>query len=43
MILFDILTWLFLIGGAAFSIIGGIGIVRMPEFYSRLHLSLIHI
>ena len=37
MILFDILTWLFLIGGAAFSIIGGIGIVRMPEFYSRLH------
>jgi multicomponent Na+:H+ antiporter subunit G len=37
MILFDILTWIFLIGGAAFSIIGGIGIVRMPEFYSRLH------
>jgi len=37
MILLDILTWLFLIGGAAFSIIGGIGIVRMPEFYSRLH------
>ncbi len=37
MILFDILTWLFLLGGAAFSIIGGVGIVRMPEFYSRLH------
>jgi multicomponent Na+:H+ antiporter subunit G len=37
MIVLDILTWLFLIGGAAFSIIGGIGILRMPDFYSRLH------
>lgn len=36
-ILLDILTWFFLIGGAFFSIVGGIGIVRMPEFYSRLH------
>jgi len=36
-ILLDILTWIFLIGGAFFSIVGGIGIVRMPEFYSRLH------
>lgn len=37
MIVFDSLTWLFLIGGAVFSVIGGVGIVRMPEFYSRLH------
>ena len=37
MLILDLLTWVFLIGGAAFSIIGGIGIVRMPEFYSRLH------
>lgn len=36
-ILMDVLTWVFLIGGALFSIVGGIGIVRMPEFYSRLH------
>ncbi len=37
MILLDILSWIFLITGAFFSIVGGIGIVRMPEFYSRLH------
>ena len=36
-LLFDILTWIFLIGGSFFSIVGGIGILRMPEFYSRLH------
>lgn len=36
-LLFDILTWLMILGGAFFSIVGGIGIVRMPEFYSRLH------
>ncbi len=26
-----------LLAGAAFSVIGGIGIVRLPEFYSRMH------
>ena len=36
-ILLDLLTWIFLIGGSFFSIVGGIGILRMPEFYSRLH------
>lgn len=36
-ILIDVLTWIFLIGGSFFSIVGGIGILRMPEFYSRLH------
>lgn len=37
MIVFDILTWIFLLGGSFFSIVGGIGIVRLPEFFSRLH------
>lgn len=37
MIVLDILTWIFLIGGSFFSIVGGIGIVRLPEFFSRLH------
>ena len=37
MIVLDILTWVFLITGSFFSIVGGIGIVRLPEFYSRLH------
>lgn len=29
--------WLFLLAGSTFSIIGGLGIVRFPDFYSRLH------
>ena len=37
MIVFDVLTWIFLIGGSFFSIVGGVGIVRLPEFFSRLH------
>ena len=30
-------VWATLIAGGVFAIIGGIGIVRLPEFYSRLH------
>ena len=37
MIALDILTWVFLIAGSFFAVVGGIGIVRLPEFYSRLH------
>ena len=37
MIVFEIISWAFLILGAFFSVVGGIGIVRMPEFFSRLH------
>jgi multicomponent Na+:H+ antiporter subunit G len=37
MIVLDILTWIFLLTGSFFAIVGGIGIVRLPEFYSRLH------
>lgn len=33
----DGISWFFLIAGSIFSIIGGIGIVRLPEFYSRMH------
>ena len=36
-ILLAILVWLFLLAGAFFAIVGGIGIVRLPEFFSRLH------
>ena len=36
-IVVDILTWLLLISGALFSIVGGFGIVRLPEFFSRMH------
>ena len=33
----EIISWIFLVSGSFFAIVGGIGIVRMPEFYSRLH------
>ena len=31
MIVLDVMTWGFLIAGSFFSIVGGIGIVRLPE------------
>ena len=37
MIVLEIISWIFLLAGSFFSIVGGIGIVRLPEFYSRLH------
>lgn len=37
MIVLDVLTWIFLIAGSFFSIVGGVGIIRLPEFFSRLH------
>jgi multicomponent Na+:H+ antiporter subunit G len=36
-ILLDILTWIFLLTGSFFALVGGVGIVRLPEFFSRLH------
>ena len=36
-VIVDILTWILLVSGALFSIVGGFGIVRLPEFFSRMH------
>ena len=36
-IVLEIISWVFLISGSFFSVVGGIGIVRLPEFFSRLH------
>ncbi|HXV10663.1 MAG TPA: monovalent cation/H(+) antiporter subunit G [Burkholderiales bacterium] len=33
----DILSWICLVAGGAFCIIGGIGLIRMPDFYTRVH------
>ena len=33
----EILSWIFLVLGSLFSIIGGIGIIRLPEVFSRMH------
>jgi len=36
-IVFDIATALCLFAGTAFIIIGGIGLIRLPDFFTRLH------
>ena len=33
----EIISWILILGGAGFSIVGAIGILRFPEFWSRLH------
>ena len=33
----DALSWICLLAGSALGIVGGIGIHRFPDFYSRLH------
>jgi multicomponent Na+:H+ antiporter subunit G len=35
--LVDILSWACLVAGAAFSVIGAVGLIRMPDFYTRVH------
>jgi multicomponent Na+:H+ antiporter subunit G len=35
--LIDIVSAGLLAGGAFFSVVGGIGLVRMPDFYTRMH------
>lgn len=36
-ILLDVLTWAFILGGSFFAVVGGLGIIRMPDLYTRLH------
>lgn len=33
----DIASWLLLGAGGVFCVIGGIGLIRMPDFYTRVH------
>lgn len=33
----DLASWVLLMAGGLFSIVGGIGMLRMPDFYTRLH------
>jgi len=35
--LLDALSWILLVGGSIFAVIGGIGLVRMPDFFTRAH------
>ena len=38
-LLIDIASWALLIAGSFMVIVGGIGLVRMPDFFTRLHPS----
>ena len=33
----EIAVWVCLVAGGVFSVIGGIGLIRMPDFYTRSH------
>jgi multicomponent Na+:H+ antiporter subunit G len=33
----DIASWILLVCGGLFCIVGGIGLLRMPDFYTRVH------
>ena len=33
----DVLSWACLVAGGVFCIIGGIGLIRMPSLFTRLH------
>jgi multicomponent Na+:H+ antiporter subunit G len=36
-LILDILSWLFLLGGSFFCLTGALGLLRFPEFFSRIH------
>ncbi len=36
-LLVETISWTCLLAGSFFAVVGGIGIVRLPDFYSRLH------
>lgn len=33
----DVLSWICIVAGAVFCVIGTLGLVRMPDFYTRVH------
>ena len=33
----DVLSWICLLGGGIFLLIGALGVLRLPDFYTRLH------
>jgi multicomponent Na+:H+ antiporter subunit G len=36
-VLLDFVSWILLSAGGAFVLIGGVGILRMPTIYTRMH------
>ena len=35
--LLDVLSWVLLTAGAFFCVVGGVGLLRMPDFWARAH------
>jgi len=33
----EVLSWVMILTGSVFVIIGGIGLLRLPDFYTRIH------
>jgi len=33
----DIISWIAIVGGGLFAIIGGIGLLRLPDVFTRMH------
>ena len=38
-LLTDVLSWTFLVAGSSLAVIGGVGVIRMPDLFTRLHAS----
>ena len=36
-VLVDLLSWLLLLSGGFFVVVGSMGLVRMPDFFTRVH------
>ena len=36
-LLIDVLSGVLLLSGVGFALLGGVGLLRMPDFYTRLH------
>lgn len=36
-LLLDGLSWGFLVAGGFFCLVGGVGLIRMPDFFTRMH------
>lgn len=37
MSLLDAMSWILLCGGSFFCVVGALGVLRMPDFYTRVH------
>jgi multicomponent Na+:H+ antiporter subunit G len=33
----DLVSWILIVAGGAFAVVGAVGMLRMPDFYTRVH------